>query len=324
MLCRCIYIANAQTELTLRGVGLSGCEATSSSFNGYYGGAVFLESGATLNAINTTIKESKAVNGQGGAIYSSGSAVVNLYDSHLSTSEANHGGGIFAEWPAKLSIYGSTISSCVAVESGGGIYIEGVTTSSSGITQSILTMAESIVDSGIARTYYGGGLYIARYSKVSLSGTVVSSNIGYRHGAGIYFHGTTSYKDTKFSMADRCVVRNNTIIGGGSDDSFSGTRTYHGAGVWVSSDIIGNISETRFEGNTGATYGGGKHDLSEVSFCIVCSLMYVIDDIFYWFNCACAFANIRHWHFYWCSYHLQGCVLFAQRSQVSRRRSLPM
>ena len=255
---RCIYIANAQTELTLLGVGLSGCEATSSSFGGYYGGAIFVESSAILHALNVTIKDSKALNGQGGAIYSSGSAVVNLYDSQVSTSEADSGGGIFAAWPATLSIVRSTISGCIAETSGGGIYLEGFTTSSSETAQSVLFMNDSSVDSGIARTYYGGGIYIGRYSDVSLSGTVVSSNIGYRHGAGIYFYGTTSYMDTTFVMANRCVVRNNTIFGGGSDDSFSGTQTYHGAGVWVSSDIVGSISETRFEGNTGATYGGGE------------------------------------------------------------------
>lgn len=256
--CRCIYIANSETELTLQGVGLSGCEATSSSFNGYFGGAIFVESGAFLHAINTTIKDCKAFPGHGGAIYSSGSAFINLNDTHVSTSEASIGGGIFAAWPATLKIVRSTIDSCVAQSSGGGIYLAGVYTSSSTTAQSALSMVESSVNGGIARLNNGGGLFIGAFSHVTLLGSVISSNIGYRHGAGVYFQGSTSYEDTTFTMADKCVVRNNTIIGGGSDDTFSGTQTYHGAGVWVSSDIVGSILETRFESNTGATYGGGK------------------------------------------------------------------
>jgi hypothetical protein len=255
---RCIYIANAGTELTLRGVGLSGCEATSSSFSGYYGGSIFVDSSAILNAINVTIVNSKATSGKGGAVYLSGSAIMTLSDSRVSTSSSNFGGGIYAAWPATLYIVRSTVSGCVAEAYGGNIYLEGVTTSSSTTTQSVLVMNDSVVDGGIARTYNAGGLYVGRFSQASFSGTIFSSNIGYQHGAGIYFDGTTSYKDTTFTMANRCVVRNNTIIGGGSVDSFSSTRTYHGAGVWVSSDIVGSISDTRFEGNKGATYGGGK------------------------------------------------------------------
>jgi hypothetical protein len=261
LICRCIYIANAATELTLRGLGLSGCEATSSSFSGIYGGAIYVESGAILHAMFTTIKESKAVSGRGGAIYSSGSAVINVYDSHISTSEATYGGGIYANWPATLTIVRSTISKCVAQVSGGNIFLNGKYASSSSTSQSNLVLNDSAINEGIARTYNGGGLYVGAFSQAAISGSVISSSIGYRHGAGIYFHGSPYSLESTFKMSDRCVVRNNTIIGGGSDDSYSGTRTYHGAGVWVASGIVGSISETRFEGNTGATYGGGKYDI---------------------------------------------------------------
>lgn len=206
-----------------------------------------------MHVINTTIQDSYALNGQGGAIYAGSDAIINLFDSHVSTSEANYGGGIFAAWPATLTIVSSTIKGCVAETSGGGVFLGGVATSSSGIAHSVLMMNDSVVNSGIARTYYGGGMYIGGYSEVHLSGTVISSNLGYRHGAGIYFYGSTSFKGSTFTLANRCVVRNNTIVGGGS---------YHGAGIWLSSDIAGNISGTRFEGNAGAGYGGGK-DWSE-------------------------------------------------------------
>jgi len=285
---RCIYIAWAETELTLRGLGLSGCEATSSSYSGHYGGAVYLESGAILHTISSTVKDSKALSGQGGAIYTSGGAVVNLIDSHVSNSEANYGGGIFTAWPATVTIVRSTVSSCIAQISGGNIFLNGVYTSSSATAQSILVMTDSAVNEGIARSYYGGGLYVGAFSQANISGTVFSSNIGYRHGAGIYFHGST-YEDSTFTMADRCVVRNNTIIGGGIDDSFYGTHAYHGAGVWVSSDIVGSISETRFEGNTGATYGGG-----ELNYCD--SVAY-LNRLFFCINCSYAFSFIRAYPF---------------------------
>jgi len=255
--CRCIYIGNPGTELTLSGIGLSGCEATSSSFGGYYGGAVYLESGTTLHAMNTNIKDNKALGGQGGAIYSSGHAVVSLFDSQVLTSEADDGGGIFAAWPASLTAVRSILRGCNAESYGGNIYLEGISSSSSASAQSALVMNDSVVIGGIARTYSGGGLYVGAYSKVSLSGAIISSNVGYQHGAGLYFNGASPDRMTTFTMAVQCIVYNNTIIGGASHDAFSGNGTYHGAGIWVSSDVAGSISDTRFESNAGATYGGG-------------------------------------------------------------------
>ena len=221
------------------------------NFTGDIGGAIFINGGAMLTVLNSTITDNTAGTsehgGSGAGIYSSAD-VLTIIDSTISNNTAwiggdlsgGDGGGI-SNVNGTLEISNTTIGSNLAGASGGGISGYGTITITNstisgnvaGITQPYLSVGGGIYNSGTLTVTnctisgnsahgstgkgggVGGGIY--NVSSVDIGNSTLSGNRADVHGGSIY--GGT------FDIG-------NSILNGGSPENIStATVTSHGYNV---------------------------------------------------------------------------------------------
>ncbi|HAH49236.1 MAG TPA: hypothetical protein DCM07_31235, partial [Planctomycetaceae bacterium] len=143
--------------------------------------------------------------GNGGGIYNSGGIII-VSDSTFSEQKAVLGGGIYSKtngYTGNISVINSTFSNNTEVESGGGIYSDGVGLS---VEDSFFT---GNVVFGENTNGLGGGIYITGGS-LTVTGTEFSDNVASRGGGGIYSGGNEF-----LTISASTFNRNQSRSGGG-------------------------------------------------------------------------------------------------------------
>ena len=88
------------------------------------GGGIFLDDGATLDALNVEIRDNVADNKQGGGLYIKNGAVATLKNTTIAGNMAKDGGGIYNDSNA-TSLFNVTLSGNSASSKGGGLHSDG-------------------------------------------------------------------------------------------------------------------------------------------------------------------------------------------------------
>ncbi len=254
-----IYV-NSNASLTLNNVTIrdSSNPLGPVSING---GAIFSD-GGLVELIDSTIDGHRAE--FGAAIFTKGSLVVR--DSTISDNEADgvgsDGGGIFFENPENrantLLIENSTLMRNRA-RNGAGLYIKGAATG--------VNIIGSEFNSNVASR--GGGIY-AVDSSFTLSETDIRSNRA-QFGGGINIESATSQVSLNSSLFQTNWTGDSGGFGGairiigdplegyGADivaSTFNSNEAGDGAGIYVQRASVGVSNSTFFE-NTASEFGGG-------------------------------------------------------------------
>ena len=117
----------------------------------------------------------------GGVVYiASNGGTLNVYSSMLEYNDAYHGGGLYCYSNAIVNIYNSSITSNIATGGiGGGLYIR---------SSKVMLFNSTIANNEAGGTGEGGGISL-QYSAATLYNTTVQSNIATNNGGGIYING---------------------------------------------------------------------------------------------------------------------------------------
>ncbi|MBZ0294078.1 MAG: CSLREA domain-containing protein, partial [Anaerolineae bacterium] len=172
------------------------------------GGAIYISGSSTVNITDSVFTSNRATNG--GAIYNGISSKLSIVDSILSNNQANSNGGALYNYRSVAPIYGgvtitrSTLSGNRSQGTGGAIYNLGITGHASGIR-----INESTISGNTAVN--GGGLATSGYSQAYLTNTTVSSNSASQNGGGIASLNSGSSVQLDFST----VAFNAAVNGGG-------------------------------------------------------------------------------------------------------------
>ena len=224
------------------------------------GRVMYIGQNANVTLRNVNIKGGNLANGNGGAIYCSGT--LNLVNSTISESNAKNGGGIYIEngtftmnggiigneiledddekysWEYAATTTGGSHYSNFASSAGGGIYAENATVNiiSGKVSYNYAINYESAgTDLGI-----GGGIFMKNGTLTIGEGAEVSYNSGYQ-GAGIRCESGT------------CTIKEGAIIKGNATHIYN--QTNYGGGIFVkNSNFImeGGTIEENYAGDGGA------------------------------------------------------------------------
>lgn len=200
---RVLHVDNASAA-----VALSNLTLRDGFVDNGYGGAIYVENGASLALTNVDLLSNYADYG-GGALDISDSITVTITGSTISSNSADgSGGGIAATYGSLLTITSSTISANQAngyFSDGGGIDASGV-----------LILTRSTV-SGNDAEGRGGGLYVS--GSLAASESTISGNDAGDDGGGVYF----GFADS--SELENCTLSGNSAgsYGGGFADYASDT-----------------------------------------------------------------------------------------------------
>ena len=229
------------------------------------GRVMYIGKKANVTLRNVNIKGGNLANGNGGAIYCSGT--LNLVNSTISESNAKNGGGIYIEngtftmnggiigneiseyddtkysWEYAATTTGGSYYSNFASSAGGGIYAENATVNiiSGKVSYNYAINYESAgTDLGI-----GGGIFMKNGTLTIGEGAEVSYNSGYQ-GAGIRCESETLGEGT-------CTIKEGAIIKGNATHIYN--QTNYGGGIFVkNSNFImeGGTIEENYAGDGGA------------------------------------------------------------------------
>jgi len=216
----------------------------------YRGGAMFMDSpGATLivrrsRFTDNYVDYSNDNNTRGAAIAVSGAGsrlVVEETTFSNNTSE-RYGGAIAIEGngtPAYLSIADSRIGDNAALEMDGGAIFGNL---------AVITITRSTVDNNraLGNDRMGGAVYLTGVgSGLTLDGSTLSNNQGFRQGGAIYASGN----DIQIN-----VLNGSTLTGNSTSDNDS--SAYGGAIYLFGNRAVLNISASTVSTNTSVNYGG--------------------------------------------------------------------
>ena len=203
-------IYNVGTLTIESGTKISGCES------GTWGGGIYNGGTGTAVINGCTIESCKAKgdssNVGGGGIFSAGTLTVTGGTIYKCSAESK-GGGLFLNG-SQCTVAGVTISECTATYGGGvGFYINAIFTMEDG----------TIISKNTAQA--GGGVYVNGSSTsgntFTMTGGTISENTAH-HGGGVYITGTES----TFTMTDGTITGNTTdYYGGGVNVAYSSTFT---------------------------------------------------------------------------------------------------
>lgn len=229
------------------------------------GRVMYIGQKANVTLRNVNISGGNLANGNGGAIYCSGT--LNLVNSTISESNAKNGGGIYIEkgiftmnggiigkkiseddntkysWEYAATTTGGSYYSNFASSAGGGIYAENATVNiiSGKVSYNYAINYESAgTNLGI-----GGGICIKNGTLTIGEDAEVSYNSGYQ-GAGIRCESETFDKGI-------CTIKEGAIIKGNATHIYN--QTNYGGGIFVkNSNFImeGGIIEENYAGDGGA------------------------------------------------------------------------
>lgn len=229
------------------------------------GRVMYIGQKANVTLRNVNIKGGNLANGNGGAIYCSGT--LNLVNSTISESNAKNGGGIYIEngtftmnggiigneiledddtkysWEYAATTTGGSYYSNFASSAGGGIYAENATVN---IISGKVSYNYAInYESAGTNLGMGGGIFMKNGTLTIGEGAEVSYNSGYQ-GAGIRCESETLGEGT-------CTIKEGAIIKGNATHIYN--QTNYGGGIFVkNSNFImeGGTIEENYAGDGGA------------------------------------------------------------------------
>lgn len=203
----------------------------------YYGGSIFADYGSKI-FIKDTLIQSSSSDLDGGAIYVSENATLEMVGTSINGSTANFGfgGGIYSDQKTVVTITNSSISFCSSPRGGGGAIM----------TNGFLDVTNStILSNSVWSTDGGGGLSI-KGGSARLRHVVFSKNMA-KSGSGGGLE-MISGQGSTLSMQDVLFISNSAAENGG--------------GAYVSLDYVENIpfvSNVSFEKNNAEIDGGGLY-----------------------------------------------------------------
>ena len=253
---------NDKRDLTLEiaSYGENSFTINANKSDGNSGRVMYIGQNANVTLRNVNIKGGNLANGNGGAIYCSGT--LNLVNSTISESKAKNGGGIYIEngtftmnggiigneiseyddtkysWEYAATSTGSNYSN-FASSAGGGIYAKNATVNiiSGKVSYNYAINYESAGPNfGI-----GGGIFIENGTLTIGEGAEVSYNSGYQ-GAGI-----------RCESEGTCTIKEGAIIKGNATHIYN--QNNYGGGIFVkNSNFImeGGTIEENYAGDGGA------------------------------------------------------------------------
>ena len=228
---RVMYIGQ-KANVTLRNINISGGNLTDGN-----GGAIYCS--GTLNLVNSTISESNAKNG-GGIYIENGTFTMNggiIGNEILEDDDTKY------SWEYAATTTGGSYYSNFASSAGGGIYAKNATVNiiSGKVSYNYAINYESAgTDLGI-----GGGIFMKNGTLTIGEGAEVSYNSGYQ-GAGIRCESETLGEGT-------CTIKEGAIIKGNATHIYN--QTNYGGGIFVkNSNFImeGGTIEENYAGDGGA------------------------------------------------------------------------
>lgn len=258
---RCMFIVGSGIKVGLQNLIITNGYASSSSTNGYYGGAIYVGDGALLTMNRCILSSSSvATYGQGAGIYID-HAVVTLVDTVIEFNIMYYGkgAGIYLASSSLLTMSGGSIkynfarsSSCYtsSVMEGGGLFIAG---------GAFATISDASIEHNIA--FKGGGVFVASYGELVLRNISLSSNsymktymsatyyAMYRSGCSSGY-AYQSYGGGIFSESNTKV----TLVG---SKISSNLAYYYGGGIYFSSGTSALISDCTISSNYAQFRGGG-------------------------------------------------------------------
>ncbi len=247
------FVIDSGVPVTLSGIAITGGDATSNSFGGALGGAIWTPFSATIN-LNSVFISNNHADGSGGGVYMS-NGTLNISGGAINGNSAGqHGGGIcFLSSTGNLTIgapnsqtgsptvIGTSVSNNRAAL-GGGIYVVSGTNNGN----YTLFMEYDNILSNTATTA-GGGMYALVYDAAIYS-SKFSQNNGGSSGGGIYL--ATSADSPLYG----CVISNNQASNSGSGIRWSvNADSGQGNTGIFDSDITGNSGPNGGPGGSGVS-----------------------------------------------------------------------
>ena len=250
--------------LEIASYGENSCTINANKSGEKSGRVMYIGQKANVTLRNVNIKGGNLANGNGGAIYCSGT--LNLVNSTISESNAKNGGGIYIEngtftmnggiigneilededtkysWEYAATTTGGSYSN-FASSAGGGIYAENATVN---IISGKVSYNYAInYESAGTNLGMGGGIFMKNGTLTIGEGAEVSYNSGYQ-GAGIRCESETLGEGI-------CTIKEGAIIKGNATHIYN--QTNYGGGIFVkNSNFImeGGTIEENYAGDGGA------------------------------------------------------------------------
>ena len=237
--------------------------------NGYdqvSGGGIYCEGTIKIapeldeDGTTRTISKNTAING--GGIYATDTASVEISDIEIENNKATDGAGIYNL--GNLTLKSSTISKNIATNSGGGIY--------TAYNTSAIEISNVHIKANEATD--GAGIYNA--GKLTLKPSTVSFNIATNAGGGVYNSGTLTMEKDGTDVPT--IYRNNAVSGGGvynvesktiftmSAGSITSNNATDGGGVYSTDSATFTMSGGTIGSNTATTNGGGVYSTDSATF----------------------------------------------------------
>lgn len=228
------------------------------------GGGIYNYNGSTLEIAGSIISENIATNSDGGGIYNN-STLLTIAGSTISANTANnYGGGIYSVNSSMLTITDTSVSGNTSIRHAGGVYNGGTATFTDCIISNNSAHEQEWGD-GMGMQYYGGG--ICNKGKMTLIRSVVSGNIVYGFGGGIY-----SNTESSLLLVCSAVFGNSANRGGGvynedgsltfSNCTVSGNRgggIHNWTGALTLTNTISSLNDSASNSDINDSFNGSNN-----------------------------------------------------------------
>ena len=271
-----IYVDGGLTEIT--GSSVEFVENRSQ-----YGGAVFVASGRLNISGSGTVFSGNTVSNDGGAICASGDKPTITISSSSASFDRNiasvgNGGAIYASGGAQINISGAAVFSGNEANYGGAVYLIAATRSAR-TALNVTGENETLFSTNKAGTD-GGAIYAGQYSTMSFISTVrfAENETNNGNGGALWvYEGSQLPEGTVYFDSNKAIPKNASkstpkgcggaiYINGSSESAttFTSTRAYtfsgneaesYGGAIFTSSDIVFDSFDISTANN--ATLGGG-------------------------------------------------------------------
>jgi MYXO-CTERM domain-containing protein len=224
---RGIYVSGS--TLDLEGVTVSGSGATS-----FYGGAVYLASGAAFTARNSTFSGNTAYGG--GAVYAEGASTASFEDSTFSGNFAYYAAAALVgatSGASSLALRDVTLSGNAGYYSGAAVYLD---------TGTSLTTSGTSWTSNRGYYSYGSAIYLATNADWVGSDDVFEDNYAYYYTSGYVGGAVYAYTGASVDLTGAL---------------FSGNYAYNGGALYVSAAASVVLTDSEVSNNAARYYGGG-------------------------------------------------------------------
>ncbi len=223
--------ANAAFTPAIKNLVLKDGKQTGLSYS-YFGGALFVDSDATLTIDNVLIRNNSA--NSAGAIYISPYAVVNILNSEITSNSADAAGGaIYVQSIGLLNLRNSVVSNNVSGSSGT-IYFGGNTSSS--------VIENNLFENNSA---FSGGAILGElsYTRMEIRNNLfVGNHATSGSGGAAYFHAS--------GVPTLIILENNTF--------YDNVAQWSGGGAFLDSAVEYYLINNTFSANQAGSGGGGN------------------------------------------------------------------